>query len=116
VSVAEICNTTVQILRGTTYNSYGELVDNDTVFMENVPAFLAETGKTVQDPSSPTPRTVREIVCHVPQYVGVTDSDQIVDERTGDKYMIISTTRPPSLIGIPVPAVLGLKRVTAQTS
>jgi hypothetical protein len=48
--------------------------------------------------------------------VGVTDSDQIVDETTGDKYMIISVTRPPSLIGIPMPAVLGLKRVTAQTS
>jgi hypothetical protein len=116
VSVAEVFNTLCTICRGTTYNAFGDLVDNNTVFMEHLPAFLAETGKTVQDPSSPTPRTIREIVCHVPQYVGVTDSDQIVDETTGDKYMIISVTRPPSLIGIPMPAVLGLKRVTAQTS
>lgn len=116
MSVAEVANVTISVLRGTTYNAYGDLVDDNQVFMENLPAFLAETGKTVQDPSSPTPRTVREIVCHVPQYVGILDTDQIVDERTGDKFMIISVTRPPSLIGIPMPAVLGLKRVTAQTS
>lgn len=116
MSVAEICNTTVQILRGTTQNWAGDTVDDDQVFMEHLPAFLAETGKTVQDPSSPTPRTIREVVCHVPQYPGVTDSDRILDETTGDKYIIISVTRPPSLIGIPVPAVLGLKRISAQTA
>jgi hypothetical protein len=116
VSVAEVTNTQISVLRGTTYNSTGDQVDDNQVFMENVPAFLAETGHTTQDPSSPTPRTIREIVCHVPQYVGVVSTDRIMDQGTGDTYIILSVTRPPSLIGIPVPSVLALKRITAQTS
>jgi hypothetical protein len=116
MSVAEVANCQVTVYRGTTYNSTGDQVDDNQIYMENVPALLAETGHTTQDPSSPTPRTIREIVAHIPQYVDVTDSDRLMDQSTGDTYMIISVTRPPSLIGIPVPAVLGLKRVTAQTS
>jgi hypothetical protein len=116
VSIAEVQNTQITVYRGTTFNSAGDQVDNNTIFMENVPAFVAETGRTVQDPSSPTPRTIREITAHVPQYVGIVNTDRIMDQSTNDVYIIMSVTRPPSLIGAPVPAVLSLKRITAQTS
>ena len=40
---------------------------------------------------------------------------QLVDERTGDTYQVMSVTDPPSLFGFPGqwPQVLELKRVTA---
>jgi hypothetical protein len=116
MSVAEVENTLCTIYRGTTSNAYGDTVDDNQIYMENVPAFLAETGHTTQDPSSPTPRTIREIVAHIPQYVGILNTDRLMDQSTSDTYIILSVTRPPSLIGIPVPAVLALKRISAQTS
>ena len=93
--VAEILNTTATVLRGTAANQFGDIVDAALPLATGVPVFLAETGKTVQDPASPTPRTIRQIVCHVPAYLGLVNTDRVVDEVTGDVYIIIGVTRPP---------------------
>jgi hypothetical protein len=85
------------------------------VFISDLPATLVETGKSVQDPSTPTPRTIREISCWVPLWAGVKSTDRIRDQRTGDVFMVISVTRPPTIIGAPVDEVLQLKRVSANT-
>lgn len=116
MSIAEITNTSASILRGTTSNQFGDTIDDDQVLIQHLPVFLAETGKTVQDPSTPTPRTIRQITCQVPQYVGVVNTDRVVDEATGDKYIIIGVTTPPTIIGAPVDVILDLKRISAQTS
>jgi hypothetical protein len=116
VSVAEIQNTTATILRGTTTNQFGDEIDDNQPLVQHLPVFLAETGKTVQDPSTPTPRTIRQITCTVPQYVGITNEDRIKDEATGDTYIIIGVTTPPTIIGAPVDLVLDLKRISAQAS
>jgi hypothetical protein len=116
VSIAEVQNAVCTVLRGTTTNQFGDVIDDNQPLVTGLPIFLAETGHTTQDPSSPTPRTIREIVAQVPQYVGVTLADRIVDESTGDVYIIISSTTPPTIIGAPVDQVLSLKRISAQTS
>lgn len=112
--VAEAANTSVSILRGTATDPYGDTVDSGTPYMFGVPAILTETGRSIQDPSTPMPRTIRSITCHVPPWTGVQDTDQIYDESTGDTYIILGVTRPPTLIGTPVDMLLTLKRVTAQ--
>lgn len=114
--VAEVQNTTVTVLRGTTVNDYGDTVDSDTPVFSGLPACLTETGKTVQDPSTTSPRTIRQVQCIVPQYAAVVNTDQVVDESTGQKYMVIGVTMPPTLMGAPVDTVLDLKRVTAATT
>jgi hypothetical protein len=111
----DIPNTTVSVLRGTTTNAFGDEVDLNESAFEHVPALLIETGRNVQDPSTPTPRTIRQIVCHVPPWTGVLDTDRIIDEATGSVYIIISVTRPPTLMGAPVDIRCDLKRVTAST-
>lgn len=116
MSVAETCNTAVSVLRGTTFNQFGDEVDANDPVIEHLPATLIETGHKTQDPSSPTPRTIREITCRVPYWSGVQDTDRILDERTQDIYIIISVTRPPTIIGAPVDLVLSLKRVSANSA
>lgn len=113
--VAEVQNTTVTIYRGTTQNQFGDEIDSSTPLFQGLPAFLAETGKTTLDPSTSMPRTIRQVICHLPLWTGVENSDRVLDESTGDTYIIISVEKPPTLAGAPVDEILTLKRVTAQT-
>jgi hypothetical protein len=102
-------------LRGTTTNWAGDEVDSNVPFISGLPITLIETGKTVQDPSTATPRTIRQITAIVPEWAGVLNTDRLLDESTGDTYIIISVTRPPTIIGAPVDTVLGLKRISANS-
>lgn len=111
--VAQAANTTCSILRGTTTNDFGDVIDANTVFFEGIPAILIETGRKIDDPSSPTPRTIRAVDCHLPESVHVLNTDRILDERTRDIYIILSVTRPPDIFGPPAGLLLALKRVTA---
>lgn len=113
---AETANCTITLLRGTTTNQYGDEIDSNTPLMTGIPATLIETGKTVQDPSTPTPRTIRQIYCSVPYWTGILNTDRLLDERNQDVFIILSVTTPPTIIGAPVDLVLTLKRVTANAS
>lgn len=114
--VAEIANTTVSVLRGTTTNEYGDEIDSNAAIYTGVPACLTETSRQTQDPSTPTPRTIRAVELHVPDHVGLLTTDRILDESTQQTYMVIEVTRPPTLIGAPVDTLAVLKRVTATTT
>lgn len=114
--VAEFATGTCAVFRGTSENQFGDAIDVDIPVIQGLPCAIIETGKTTQDPSSQTPRTIRDVVAYVPQYAQVVNTDRILDEVRGDIYIVISVTRPPSLIGAPVDAVLGLKRISAATS
>jgi hypothetical protein len=114
--VAEAANTTISVLRGDSVDEYGDLVDSNTPAFTGIPAVLAETGRQTQDPSSPSPRTIRAIELHAPEFLGLLNTDRIVDEPTGNIYMIIEVTKPPTLMGAPVDTVATLKRVTATTT
>ena len=113
---AETQNAVISLLRGTTTNQFGDQVDSNVPYITDLPATLIETGKSVQDPSTPTPRTIRQITCIVPQWAGVLNTDRILDQTTQDTYIIISVTKPPTIIGAPVDTVLGLKRVSANAA
>jgi len=113
---AETANTTCAVLSGTTTNQFGDLVDANVPRISSLPVTLIETGKSVQDPSSPTPRTIRQILCIVPEWAGITDEDRLRDDRTGDVYIIIGITRPPTIIGAPVDIKLDLKRISAESA
>lgn len=113
---AETQNGTATIFRGSTTNQFGDSVDSNTPLMTGVPVTLIETGKKVQDPSTPTPRTVREVYLNAPYWTGIQNTDRVLDERTQDVYIVISVTRPPTLTGAPVDLVCQLKRVSANST
>ncbi len=51
-------------------------------------------------------------MCIAPAWLGVLNSDQILNERTGDKYIVESVETPPSITGAPVDTRLSLRRIT----
>jgi hypothetical protein len=115
--VAEAANTQCSILRGVSYDDYGDLQDDMAAVTPGIPAVLVETSKSVFDPATQTPRTVRSATCRVPGWVSVLNSDQIRDDSTGNVYAIEDITRPATLISSPaggaVDLVLTLRRITA---
>lgn len=113
---AETANTTATVYRGTSTNWAGDVVDSNVPFITDLPVTLIETGKTVQDPSSATPRTIRQIYATVPEWAGIVSTDRLMDQQTGDVYIIIGVTKPPTIIGAPVDQKLDLKRISANTS
>lgn len=113
---AETANTLITVYRGTTSNQFGDTVDSNVPFITDLPVTLVETGRTVQDPSTPTPRTIRQIYASVPEWAGIVSTDRLMDQATGDVYIIISVTKPPTTIGAPVDTVLGLKRISANSA
>jgi len=113
---AETQNCVITIYRGTTSNQFGDLVDSNVPFISDLPVTLIETGKSVQDPSTPTPRTIRAIYLNVPQWAGVLNTDRILDQATGDTYIVISVTKPATIIGAPVDTVCQLRRVSANST
>lgn len=112
---AAVANTTMTVLRGTGKNQFGDTIDAGTPVLSGIPVFIGEVTRTVQDPTTPTPRVIRSATAQVPGWCGLQNTDQVVDERTGAKYIVLSVTQPPALFGSPADwdQVAELKRVTA---
>jgi hypothetical protein len=117
--VYTLANTTVTILRGTTFDPEGDIEDDSTQIATGVLCQInaqrvATYGVRVFEPSSPTPSTIRLFEGVLPSGTDVENTDQLVDERSGYVYEVVSVidtlweNLQPDLN-------LVLKRVTATT-
>jgi hypothetical protein len=111
---AEVANTTCSVLRGVTITSYGDLQDDRNAYLTGVPVSLIENAEIVNDPATQTPMIIRSSVCLLPEWTGVLDSDQILDETTGDIYSVQDIIRPPTTMGAPVDIKLILRRISSK--
>lgn len=103
--------TTVTILRGTSTDAFGDVVDNDTVAASGIPCSLIEQTRSMFTPDDPTPRVVRITTGRIGADADVVETDRIVDEVTGERYIILGVSR----LGNPVMKAdlrLDLKRTT----
>jgi hypothetical protein len=105
----DIANCLITVMRGTEANAYGDLSDVGTPIYEHMPAAITETSKTVFDPATQRPQTIRSSMCVLPSWADVLDSDTIQREDTGDFFMIQSIERQPMLIGAPPDIILTLR-------
>jgi hypothetical protein len=116
--VAEVANCTVSIMRGVGYDEYGDISDDMAAVTPGIPAVLIETSRSVFDPATQTPRTVRSATLRVPAWTKVLSSDQIRDDSTGNTYSIEDITLPPTTVNTSVGGasdlVLTLRRVTSS--
>lgn len=110
-----LATTQVSVLRGTTTDDFGDLIDAATPVVTGVPAAIVESSKTVTDQATQTPRTVRTVTCVLPAWASVLNTDRLQDQSTGLTYFIESVETQPSL-GYPGDQVLGLRRVTGTGS
>lgn len=111
---AEVSNTAVTVLRGVTVTGFGDLQDDRGLLFTDVPASLIENAEIVNDPATQTPMIIRSSVCLLPAWTGVQDTDQILDQATGDTYAIEDIIRPPTFIGAPVDTKLVLRRISSS--
>ena len=82
-------STFVTISRATQLDAYGDPVDidSDPLYVD-VPAVLAATVATGQDPATGTPRQVRTLRCILPRGTDVQLDDRIGDQFTGAVYNV----------------------------
>jgi hypothetical protein len=104
----ELANTLLTVCRGTEANAYGDESDVGTVLYTSIPAGVVEASKTVFDPATQRPQTIRLSKCIVPSWADILTSDTLQDQSTGDYYMITDLQLQPSL-GSPPDKLLTLR-------
>lgn len=103
--------TTVDILRGSTVDSYGDDDDTAVVVSPGVPASLTERSKLATLRGSGEPRVIRYTVCRLPATACVAQGDRVRDSD-GVIYTVDSVTRGASFVGGRADLRLDLRRVT----
>jgi hypothetical protein len=92
----ELANTRLTIMRGTAANAYGDLTDVGAPIYSGIPAAINESSKTVFDAATQRPQTIRTSTCVVAGWVDVLTSDTLLDEGSGNYYMIEDIQRQPT--------------------
>ena len=107
-----LATTRAAILRGTTDDVFGEDVDATTpaAGLDDFPASITETRRTVFDPAEQSFRTVRELTARIPATVALQDGDRLRDNRTGIIYIIDEDERTPRSISGRASVTLSLRR------
>ena len=107
----DLANCSVTIQRGTVTDAYGDVADSFTPVYTGIPAAIVESSKTVTDPSSQMPRTIRAITCVMPGWADVLNTDTLLNEQSNQGFAVESVEAQPSL-GYPADTVLTLRRLT----
>lgn len=83
--------TTVSILGGEqTSDDLGDPVESQTVLAAGVPASIMEQARQVTEPNDMRAQTVRFFTGRLPSGTVVSTANRILDERTGQIYVIDS--------------------------
>jgi hypothetical protein len=102
-------NRTITIMRGTRANPYGDLSDVGIPLHTGVQAAIAETSQTYFDAATQRNQIIRSIECIVPAWVDVETTDTIMDEATGNYFMIEGIRQQPGIGYYPAPKILTLR-------
>lgn len=86
-----IPTTEVDILRGTSTDTYGDTVDNNSVAASGIPASILEQSRSSTRRADRRPQTVRFFACRLPATTDIQPDDRIRDRRTGVIYSIDNT-------------------------
>lgn len=103
-------NTTIEILRGTTTDTYGDQQQDDYPVARDIAVSLIEDNQTTSRRADNRPQTMRYFKTRVPSTVDVRIGDRIRD-KAGTVYVVDDITRPASPFGIPSQR-LRLRRAT----
>src|ERR1700733_3055328 len=93
----ELANTTLGVLRGTTVNDWGDRTNVGTPLYTGIPAAVVESSKQSFDRASQRLQTIRTITCAVPTWADILDTDTLMNEVSGDFYMVENITLQPTL-------------------
>lgn len=94
-----LANTTVTVYRGTTTSDLGDEEDADTPIAIEVPLWIKEMSKTVVRGDGQTPQIVRWYTGRATSGANIQAHDRLLDEKTGRRYLVDSTSPDDSGIG-----------------
>ena len=109
-----LATTKITILRGTTTDDVGDIVDTGEVYKTGIIAALIEKGHQTWDAATQQRRTVRTIHLTLPSGTDIRSTDQVRDEETGLVYAVVDVTQPGA-VGIVPDLDVELRRVTGVT-
>lgn len=101
----------VDVLTGTTTNTYGDEVDAATVSAAGVPASILEQSRVTNRQDTQTPRTVRSYTGRIHPGVTVSAGDRLRHNPTGTIWVIDDVTTNANPVASPG-TVLALRKVT----
>ncbi len=101
----------VDVLTGTTTNTYGDEVDAATVSAAGVPASILEQSRVTNRQDTQTPRTVRSYTGRVHPSITVAAGDRLRHNPTGTIWVVDDVTINANPIAAPG-TVLALRKVT----
>jgi hypothetical protein len=94
-----LATATVSILRGTTENAWGDVVDDldnsETVVASGIPVQLAISQARPYDPSTQQIRVINTASCAIQSDIDVRTTDRLRDDVTGAVYSVESVTAQP---------------------
>lgn len=79
--------TTVDVLRGTSIDEFGDVLDADTVVLTGIPASIIERSQRVHGPKNSEDRIVRILKARLPNGTPVLKGDRLRD-AAGTLYLI----------------------------
>lgn len=88
-----LATTRITVLRGQTTDEWGDPIDNNTVHVSGVLANIAIKTIKATTESSGMPQQVINAVCRVRSNLDITSNDLIIDEKTGESWQVVSTSR-----------------------
>jgi hypothetical protein len=91
VYVVATCLASV-LRRQETIDAYGDPTGQYIPVVTGIPAAIMESGNTVQDYSSQTPRTIRAIDGTFPAGTDVRVNDRVSDDTHGVVYVVVNVT------------------------
>lgn len=110
----ELANTSLTVMRGTKVNGYGDRTNVGTPLYRGIPAARVESSKQVFDRASQRAQTIRTTKAVVPDWADILTTDTVMDETTGDYYMVEDVTLQPTL-GPPPDKLLTLRSRSGVT-
>ena len=95
-----LASTTVDVLRGTTLDAYGDEVPGTAPVEAGVPMSLIERVRLVRDSASGEYRRVAYVQGRCMAGVDIRDSDRVRDTCTGVIYTVLARRTPGSIVGL----------------
>jgi hypothetical protein len=109
-SILKLMNRRLRTFRGDAVNQYGDVSNVGQLFLDDVPAALAEVSQNAFDPATQRPSIVRVIKCIVPGWADIDLDDTIQDKSTGFFYLVESAEAEPGLGYRPPRRILTLRQ------
>ena len=93
-----IATTRVTILRGETTNAFGDPAAADTRVADRVPFSILQSSARTTRRADDRPNTVLAYIGRCSPRVDVRQEDRLIDERTGDIFLVTEVSRTGSTV------------------